>query len=42
MGIAEAAIAALEQADALAGRSEIGDQGLAVFLIDLGVRPAPS
>ncbi len=38
MGVAEAAIAALEQAHALAGLGEIGDEGLAILLIDLCAR----
>ena len=35
MGIAEAAIAALGDGDALADFGEIGEQGLAVFFVDL-------
>ncbi len=36
MGIAEAAIAAAQQLDALAGFGQVGDQGFTVFFVDLG------
>ena len=41
MRVAEAAIAATREHDALAALREIGKQRFAVFFVDLGTRPAP-
>ena len=41
MGIAEAAIAALGEHDALAELGQVGEQGLVVLVEDLRARRAP-